>query len=297
MQQCLACFARLVRVLLGPTSIADAKLGCGKELCILGVDLSLSWRGYQCRPSSDKVVGWLCRINKALGTMRLSQGDASKLAGKLSWGGSAMFHRFGRAMLRPIFDQKTRRDGRVDSELKRALEWWRRVLTSGLSELREWSAPVGAPIQLFCDASGRPPHMGAVVFVDNRCWWTHSAVEDSVLSRFRARKDNQIMGLELLAISMAFCTFDWLLRGRTVVVHCDNTGSEVRHLCACVSHCFCFLGQASFRRGTARCWDYAQLVHEQRLQAAIAGMQVFITRVATDDNIADLPSRDTRQRP
>ena len=100
------------------------------------------------------------------------------------------------------------------------------------------------------------------------------------------------MGFELLAISMAFCTFDWLLRGRTVAVHCDNTGSEVRHLCACVSYCFCFLCQASCRRGTARCWDHAQLVHDQWLQAAIAGMQVFIKRVATDDNIADLPSRE-----
>ena len=50
--------------------------------------------------------------------------------------------------------------------------------------------------------------------------------------------------------------------------------------------------QASVRRGTARSWDHAQLVHEQWLQAALLEMQVFVKRVATDDNIADLPSRE-----
>jgi hypothetical protein len=37
--------------------------------------------------------------------------------------------------------------------------------------------------------------------------------------------------------------------------------------------------------------DHAQLVHEQWTHAALTGMQLFIKRVATDDNIADLPSR------
>ena len=40
--------------------------------------------------------------------------------------------------------------------------------------------------------------------------------------------------------------------------------------------------------------DHAQLVHEQWLHVAITGMQLFIKRVATDDNIADLPSRRVR---
>ena len=110
-----------------------------------------------------------------------------------------MFHRLGRAMLRPIFDQKSRRDGRIDSELKRALVWWQRVLRSDLCEVREWSAPEKEPVQLFCDARGSPPHMGVVIFVDNQCWWAHSIVSDETLARFRSRRDNQIMGLELLS--------------------------------------------------------------------------------------------------
>ena len=44
---------------------------------------------------------------------------------------------------------------------------------------------------------------------------------------FRRRNDNKIMALELLAIAMALSTFEKELRRRSVVIHCDNTGSEV----------------------------------------------------------------------
>ena len=55
--------------------------------------------------------------------------------------------------------------------------------------------------------------------------------------------------------------------------------------------------KVSIRRGSARAWDHAQLVHSQWRQAALAGMHLFIKRVATDDNIADLPSRMVRVCP
>ena len=38
--------------------------------------------------------------------------------------------------------------------------------------------------------------------------------------------------------------------------------------------------------------DHAQLVHSQWTHAAIQGLDLFIKRVATHDNIADLPSRE-----
>ena len=53
--------------------------------------------------------------------------------------------------------------------------------------------------------------------------------------------------------------------------------------------------QASLRRGSAVSWDHAQLVHEQWLLAAMSSMQLFIVRVGTHDNIADLPSREARR--
>ena len=46
------------------------------------------------------------------------------------------------------------------------------------------------------------------------------------------------------------------------------------------------------RRGTAKRMDHAQLVHAQWLHAVRSGMRIFVKRVSTHDNIADLPSRE-----
>ena len=65
--------------------------------------------------------------------------------------------------------------------------------------------------------------------------------------------------------------------------------------CALCSYCLHLIivsaAQVAIRRGSAKSWDHAQLVHTQWLHAARWGMHLFIKRVATDDNIADLPSR------
>jgi hypothetical protein len=290
-QHGLQCFARLVRVLLGETAIADEKCECGPSLVVLGICIELSEEGYTFKPAEAKVAKWGQTIAEALRVQELLPGAASKLAGQLSWGCCQTFKCFGRAMLRwvalrcfvcscfadssrPIFDQKSRRDGALGGELRAALEWWRDVLRLRICELRRWEKVVSPPVHLFVDASGSPPYLGAVVFCDGRVWWTHMAAPAAALERFRARADNQIMGLELLAISLGLCSFEWLLEGRNVVVHSDNTGSEM-----------------AFRRGSARCWDHAQLVHAQWFQLVRMRVEVFVRRVATDDNIADLPSR------
>ena len=225
MEHAVACFARLVQILLGTGSVADGKIESGVKLCILGVELELASNGFRGRPGREKIKKWCSRIDAALSSGLLAPGDAAKLAGRLSWGCSQLFRRFGRALLRPLFDQCSRRDGKVDVELRRALGWWRAILETDLAEVREWRHDARPPCQLFCDASGSPPHLGAVAFVDGAVWWTHMAVPSEMIRHFKARRDNQIMGLELLAISLGMCSF---ARGRAVVVHCDNTGSEVR---------------------------------------------------------------------
>ena len=228
MHSALQCFARLVRALLGQSAIAEAKLECGPSLCILGVDIAMSWRGFQCRPAASKIPQWIASIDDAIASDgRLLPGQASKLAGKLSWGGAQLFHRLGRAMLRPIFDQKSKRNGRVCPELRRALWWWRAILSMNIAELKPWKQVASRPVHMFCDAAGQKPHLGVVVFIDDECLWTHMAPPQQVMSNFRARGDNQIMGLELLAISLGLSTFERRLRGRKVIIHSDNSGSEV----------------------------------------------------------------------
>ena len=185
-----------------------------------------------------------------------------------------MCRKLGRAMLRPLYDQKTRIDGCMSPELRRALLWWINVLERKLCERMEWDTVQSEPVHLFCDASGNPAHLGAVLFVGDRCCFTEYAAPTEIVRSFRRRRDNQIMGLELLSISLGLCTFAELIRGRNVVVHSDNTGAE-----------------AAIRRGSAISMDHAQLVHEQWTHVAEQGLGIHVLRVGTHDNIADLPSR------
>ena len=197
-------------------------------------------------------------------------------------------------MLRPIFDQKSKRNGLIDPELRRALQWWGQILRMKVAERLAWQQADTHEVHMFCDAAGSPPHLAAVLLVDGQIYFTHAAPSQKVMKAFYHRRDNQIMGLELLAISLGLETFKELLSGRRVVIHSDNSGSEVGSfaLKTIIRPAFaCVRWQVSVRRGTARSWDHAQLVHAQWLQLALMGSQVHVLRVSTDDNIADLPSR------
>ena len=51
----MTCFAELVRLLLGRTAIVAKKLEHGLSLCVLGVNINMSVKGFCLRPSPDKV--------------------------------------------------------------------------------------------------------------------------------------------------------------------------------------------------------------------------------------------------
>ncbi len=84
---------------------------------------------------------------------------------------------------------------------------------------------------MFCDARGSPPHVAAVLFIAGRVLFTHMTPAASLLAHFKRRRDNQIMGLELLGVSLGLSTFESLLAGRSVVIHCDNSGAEAGESC------------------------------------------------------------------
>ena len=67
---------RLVRVLLGPTAIAEKKLEAGNGLVILGVHVLTDECGISAWPSQDKVEKWVERIGVALKDGKMSGGTA-----------------------------------------------------------------------------------------------------------------------------------------------------------------------------------------------------------------------------
>jgi hypothetical protein len=86
-------FARLVRLLLGSTAIADRKLEQGSYLTVLGMTVCPTWNGIRfnlCREKADK---WLNDVSMALKTGFLSSGEAQKLSGRLGWSTQSLFFR------------------------------------------------------------------------------------------------------------------------------------------------------------------------------------------------------------
>ena len=206
----LDCIARIVRCLLGQSALADEKISCAVPLGILGLRVDLSSEGMTCVPLPDKIAKWSARITLALdsgilragagpfaarhaSSRRARPGDASKLAGALAWASGNMFNRAGRAMLRcvfctvrrqrihsprprcgrPIYAQAHRRSPDTPQALRLVLRWWLIVLGGELAQSRKWCDEAAGPVaHLFCDAASRPPMAAAVLFVDNKCYWT-----------------------------------------------------------------------------------------------------------------------------
>lgn len=295
MEHAMHCFARLVRALLGSKALAEKKLECGASLVVLGVCMSMTDLGFSVRPAKDKANKCIATINEALKTGVLMPGCAEKLAGRLSWAAQFLFYRVGRAMLRPIFDQRKVgnglsfslitcdmlccamwciRAGRVGVTLETAMLWWLHVLVSDVCEEHPWEPPASPVARMFVDAASNPARCAAVLFCESGCLYTDGKPCKMLLDRLATRKDNQIMGLESIAIALGLSTFAPELHQRKVVVYSDNKGAE-----------------AATRKGAAKAWDHCQVIHEVWTQALVNHTYLWIERVPSDDNLSDLPSR------
>ena len=88
------CFARLTRCMLGPTAIAERKLQHANPLPILGFEVGIGKAGVIFQPDGEKKEQWVLQIETTLVTMRLDGGEASRLAGRLSFGAQHLFRRW-----------------------------------------------------------------------------------------------------------------------------------------------------------------------------------------------------------
>ena len=208
------------------------------------------------RPTADGVHFELCRekaakyqeiIHRAIDSETLSAGDSVKLAGRLMWTTQHLFHRVGRAIIKPVFAQKLSKSamhpqqpscfsvllcrcGKVGTRLLAALRWWAIVLAQNISELRPWQRIKTPPCHVFVDAASSPAQCGAVAFIDGRVLFTSARPNDQIWQQFAARQDRQITGLEILACAIALSTFQSEIAGRVVCLYSDNTGIVLRQI-------------------------------------------------------------------
>lgn len=177
-------------------------------------------------------------------------------------------------MLRPLFAQEHNRYGTLSKHLRLALEWWLDILGSELRQRTPWFPSERRTVQLFVDASGAPAHLGAVILVDGELEYTDWRVPQKLLEIFTSRRNNQIQGLEMLAAALGLSTFSKHCESRTTRLWSDNVSAEY-----------------SIKKGSARSFDHSTIAHCIWKQAAQLHTELWISRVPSKENIADLPSR------
>ena len=219
-------FARLTRLLLGQSAIADRKLEFGAQLPVLGMLVQPCSEGVRFTLCREKSTKWISEIDDALSIGRLECGAADKLAGRLMWSTQHLFHRcslcaqlgshvfcvclyvlrFGRAMIKAVYAQKFSRSGAISSRLRAALVWWKAVLANSCAETYPWVEDNSSPARLFVDAASTPPRCAAVLFVDGAFKYTDVRPPSWWFDGLQARSDNQIMTLVCLFRGAPFGT-------------------------------------------------------------------------------------------
>ena len=222
---CRECVVRLVKAILGPESVSAKKVCSGLPLEILGVNVNADLSGVCFWPSEVKVEKWKSEIDEILAAKHLTAGVGKTMAGRLSWSAQHVFHRLGRAMLKPLYN--IGRGVTWSSAVESSLFWWQQILGLQIYQQRPWVLPATRPVQLFCDARGFPPRLAAVIFThDGLSFFTDMVPPKGLLEFFDERGDGQIGGLELASIALGLCTFERFCIGHRVRIWSDNSGSE-----------------------------------------------------------------------
>ena len=115
-----------------------------------------------------------------------------------------------------------------------------------------------------------------MLLVDGEMHYTDMAPTQEMVDMLDTRRDDQIMAWELMSIALGVSTFGQRLRGRRVRIWSDNVGAE-----------------NGFRAGAARARDHNLIIHALWLHAMKNHYGVWIARVASAENLADLSSRES----
>ena len=143
----------------------------------------------------EKAKRWSEQIRLAVDTEHLDSGSAQKLAGRLNFATQHLFHKVGRAMIKPVYAQKTSGSGKVGPRLLAALKWWLVVLVENVSEQRLWCGTDSRVCQLFVDAASTPARCAAVLCIDGYVLYTDCEPSEQLVAQLVERRDKQITSL------------------------------------------------------------------------------------------------------
>ena len=273
------CFARVVRAQLGPDAIEEKKLESGNPLTILGIDVNIRADEIILWPTELKIAQWKPELRLCVESGKMTSGAASKLAGKLSFATQNCFKQFGRALIKPFYAQqyKPTPSGRCSKALVKAMIWWLDVFENNLKQSISLKHRANE-VSMFCDASGSPPILSAVLFTKTRVQYCVLHCPDWILQKLESRNDSQIMAYEIMAIMMGLESFKHECQSSIVKAWTDNTA-----------------GESALRNKCSKAADHNMLVHLTWLKAAQLNAGLWFERVPSKVNIADGPTRPCKE--
>ena len=222
-----------------------------------------------------KAWAWKALLVAAVLAHRLQAGDASKMAGRLSFAVTSAADKCGRAYIRAFHAQACAPlpGGFMGPKLMMSALWVGQYLdilpaTSRRADTTRQHA-VG-----WVDAASSPLTVSAVLFIHGRFWYTYSLVPSYIVDQLLERGDNQIGVAECLALIVFLASFRHLLKDTLLTLYTDNQG---------------VLG--SVINGSSTAPEMNMIVGSIWLRVAADHISLDVYRVESAANIADGPSR------
>jgi len=228
---------------------------------------------------SDKCAKWLEEISAVLHCQQLTPAHAQKLAGRLSWGSTAVFGKGARVYLAPLFRHSAGKSSRLPTRVRSALVWWQRFLHSQPCRAVPLSPVVKPRLVVYTDATGAGTLAWVAVLGGRRLF--ASAPAPGWLKRWACPRKQQIHTWELAAAVCAlwhFFNFHDNAAGFDIVLFIDST-----------------VALGTLLRGCSRQRDWNEMVAGVWFAAASRGHFLSAFRVPSKLNVADWPSREEQK--
>ena len=207
----------------------------------------------------------------------ISQGDASSFAGKVEFAQKGIWGKSVRPFLQPFY---ARANGRM-SGWTRNMDWACRWLRSLLIDVKPNVIEVSLKLPhfiLYTDARGSPPHAGWVSF-DKKygikgATYSSIPLDNDMAVFLQGDADMMIAMVEAWGVLLALNAVKYP-KGSLITVYIDN------------EHCLSFI-----RKGYSPDFRAAWIAGAIWRIAALNSWRIWFTRVFTDSNISDGPSRE-----
>ena len=174
------------------------------RLIVLGAVCGIDWPRRQLRTCVEvsKAAKYSAQLLNVISQGCLATGDASKLAGRLSFAVTVSGNRVGRAFIKPFYAQSHRPlcSNAVFPLLRRASEWCLKYLKCCPTSVRLLTPRARPRAVSWTDASGESRWVAAVLYFQGIFFWTRVRTPDDVWRMLVPRRDHQIGFQEFLAV-------------------------------------------------------------------------------------------------